>query len=849
MADHILRTVLTGDTRGLERSFKKADAAGASFNRKMTGAAKATKRSQSAFSGLGRTVVGLGAAYLGASGLTSAVRASFEEMSQSAKVTAQTNAVLKSTGGVAGVTTGHVEKLGTALLKKSGIDDEVVRSGENMLLTFRNIRNVAGKGNDIFDQTTRATLDMDAAMTHGNVTQESLAKSSIRVGKALNDPIKGVTALRRVGVQFTAQQTAQIKALVDSGHTMAAQKIILRELNAEFGGSAAAIGGTLPGKINIARESFRDLGGTLATQLVPTLTKTIDRVNKWISNTENVAKVQRIFRQVVAGVTSVLNATHGAFQALNVVTRSTANSVKLLLGAFVAFKALRIGSSIATAATNMSLFSRNTRVAAGNVKKLSGIRAAIGKLTSAPYLITFTFVAVGAKVIANKIAGLQKQALDAEAAGFKKGDPVETTLVPRLAKQIKAMKKAGQSSKTILSTLRKQLGGSLKADDLIGEAFAFSANADPKTKSRIEKAIKKRAEVVKKAVKKAVPPSDPAKAPAGKSANELAAQANSFFDARISRQLSRVPEGAGQLGALSKVAALLTARIGKTRDVTRKLNLEDQLLDVVKQQRAIRKQRHDDAAAALADSLQFGLEKAQATKGTGDDLAALSKIDANIRSRIKREGKTTDLQRQLFDVRTQAKEVRKQSADTAREALTARGFRTLGLDASGDTLTPNKASLKKQLGSLSNSVKGTVLDTGKTRGLLARVRKALSDGIVPKDVRAKIREMLDGVKDELNNSGNLNKTKFRHTNANALLAGLGLTPQQLRAARGRLATVGAGGTVPGARSLAFAGQQTTVVHTNVHMDGKVVAKSTTTHQRKAKTRRSASRRGPFAGND
>jgi hypothetical protein len=70
----------------------------------MTGAAKATKRSQSAFSGLGRTVVGLGAAYLGASGLTSAVRASFEEMSQSAKVTAQTNAVLKSTGGVAGVT-------------------------------------------------------------------------------------------------------------------------------------------------------------------------------------------------------------------------------------------------------------------------------------------------------------------------------------------------------------------------------------------------------------------------------------------------------------------------------------------------------------------------------------------------------------------------------------------------------------------------------------------------------------------------------------------------------------------------------------------------------------------------
>ena len=57
-----------------------------------------------------------------------------------------------------------------------------------------------------------------------------MTNAAVLVGKALNDPKKGLTALRRVGVQFTDAQEDQIKALVKSGKTMDAQKIILREL-------------------------------------------------------------------------------------------------------------------------------------------------------------------------------------------------------------------------------------------------------------------------------------------------------------------------------------------------------------------------------------------------------------------------------------------------------------------------------------------------------------------------------------------------------------------------------------------------------------------------------------------
>lgn len=94
-----------------------------------------------------------GAAGLGA--LVYTLHTGITEFTDHAKVAAQTGAVLKSTGGAAHVTAKHVDELAGALLEKSGVDDEVIQSGENMLLTFRNIRNEAGKGNDIFDQPPR----------------------------------------------------------------------------------------------------------------------------------------------------------------------------------------------------------------------------------------------------------------------------------------------------------------------------------------------------------------------------------------------------------------------------------------------------------------------------------------------------------------------------------------------------------------------------------------------------------------------------------------------------------------------------------------------------------------------
>lgn len=182
---------------------------------------------------------------------------------ESAKVARVSAQVVKSTGGAAKITATQVGNLATAISNKTGADDEAIQSGENLLLTFTNVRNEVGKNNDIFNRASKAAVDMASAMNNGVVDANGLKAANIQLGKALNDPIKGVTALQKVGVSFTQKQKDQIKTLVESGHTLKAQKIILAEVNKEFGGAAAAAADPLTRLKTILGNVSESLGGLL----------------------------------------------------------------------------------------------------------------------------------------------------------------------------------------------------------------------------------------------------------------------------------------------------------------------------------------------------------------------------------------------------------------------------------------------------------------------------------------------------------------------------------------------------------------------------------------------------------
>jgi hypothetical protein len=158
---------------------------------------------------------------------------SIAEGTDQLKLNKQTEAVIKSTGAAAGVTAKQVANLATKLSLQAGVADDDVQSIENMLLTFKEIKNT--KTDKVFNDTTAAALDMATAMKIGG------RQAALQLGKALNDPIKGVTRLQRVGVTFTDGQKEQIKNYVKLGQTAKAQGVILHEVQSEFGGSAAAV--------------------------------------------------------------------------------------------------------------------------------------------------------------------------------------------------------------------------------------------------------------------------------------------------------------------------------------------------------------------------------------------------------------------------------------------------------------------------------------------------------------------------------------------------------------------------------------------------------------------------------
>jgi hypothetical protein len=258
MSTRKLEIELIGDSSSLSKSFRGAVRDADTFGSRLRHAGV-----------MGAKVLG-GALVAGAAAGTYAIVKSAEAAEEANKVHAQTGAVLKSTGHAAGVSQKQVENLAESIMRKTGIDDEAILTGQNLLLTFKNIKNEAGAGNNVFDQATHAMVDMSAAM--GN----DASSSAIQLGKALNDPIKGISALSKVGVSFSDQQKEQIEQWVESGETLRAQKAILKELNSEFGGSAAAQA-TAMEKI---KTSIGNVEESVGNVFLPIIDQTANKLNR-----------------------------------------------------------------------------------------------------------------------------------------------------------------------------------------------------------------------------------------------------------------------------------------------------------------------------------------------------------------------------------------------------------------------------------------------------------------------------------------------------------------------------------------------------------------------------------------
>lgn len=182
-------------------------------------------------------------------------RSSIDDALQLEEQTRKLEAVIKATGGAAGVSAGQINKM------FAGDDNAVAfRNAAAQLLTLKSV------SKDVFETTLRLADDLaDAGFG-------SLEQNAVQLGKALEDPVKGLTALTRSGVTFSEAEQELIKQLVETGNKAQAQGLILQAVAGQVGGVADAVGSGLTGANESLDASFRQIRESIGSYVVPALT-------------------------------------------------------------------------------------------------------------------------------------------------------------------------------------------------------------------------------------------------------------------------------------------------------------------------------------------------------------------------------------------------------------------------------------------------------------------------------------------------------------------------------------------------------------------------------------------------
>jgi len=202
-------------------------------------------------------------------------------------------------GAETGKVTLRLTTLADQLERETGATAESIKETQAKLLTFKQIAVTANEAGGAFDRATKAAIDL-AAAGFGEVTT-----NAVQLGKALNDPIKGITALARSGVSFTDVEKEKIRTLVESNKMLEAQGVILSAIETQVQGTAAA---TLTGSTkmkNAIGEITDEIGAGLEPAFIA-MTDLAVKFSTWAAaNGPTVAAVATSFGLLAVAITGV----------------------------------------------------------------------------------------------------------------------------------------------------------------------------------------------------------------------------------------------------------------------------------------------------------------------------------------------------------------------------------------------------------------------------------------------------------------------------------------------------------------------------------------------------------------
>jgi len=231
-------------------------------------------RSVTGFGGLLRKAAAAAALYFGGRGIYRFLKGSVDLAAEHEDAEQKLKQALEATGGAVGFNLDQLKEYADQLQDLTIYGNEANMEAMSILATFKQIKG------DAFKETTELALDMSYAL------KQDVKSSIIQVGKALNDPATGLSALSRVGVSFTQQQKDMVKQMVQSNDVLGAQRIILDELASEFGGQAKSVD-TYRGAMAQMQNAIGDVRKKIGNALIPSIKQSGIRIKEWAQKNQD----------------------------------------------------------------------------------------------------------------------------------------------------------------------------------------------------------------------------------------------------------------------------------------------------------------------------------------------------------------------------------------------------------------------------------------------------------------------------------------------------------------------------------------------------------------------------------
>lgn len=257
---------------------------------------------------VGKAANRAGAAITG--GLAAGAVVAFSAFEKGSSANARLAKTLQNTANASDEVVKSTQAYAEELAMLTGVDDDVIKDGQAILGTFSKISDSAGESGGAFERATAAAVDLAAA---GFGSVESNANG---LGKALQDPIKGMSLLTKQGSLTKEEQERIGAAFKKTGDLAAAQDSILEALEGQVAGVAAETADSSA----IMKESFDEAAESIGESLAPVmqdLTEYAKQASEWIQDNQDKVKA---FIAVLAGLSAIWLAVRGVMIAVQAAT-------------------------------------------------------------------------------------------------------------------------------------------------------------------------------------------------------------------------------------------------------------------------------------------------------------------------------------------------------------------------------------------------------------------------------------------------------------------------------------------------------------------------------------------------